>query len=131
MIAVLSHRNGFGAILVSMLVVTGSGWALGLVEYNGLVSMPPSLAPTWLAMDIAGALNVAMVSVILAFLFVNMFDTAGTLMGVAHRAKLVNEDGKIENLPRAMTAARSSSVVGSFVGCPPVARQSVVEGKRG
>ena len=92
MIAVLSHRNVFGAILLSMLAVTGIGWAFGLVEYNGLVSMPPSLAPTWLAMDIAGALNVAMVSVILAF--VNMFDTAGTLMGVAHRANLVNEDGQ-------------------------------------
>ena len=120
MIAVLSHRNVFGAILLSMLVVTGIGWALGLVEYNGLVSMPPSLAPTWLAMDIAGALNVAMVSVILAFLFVNMFDTAGTLMGVAHRANLVNEDGKIENLSRALKADSSSSVVGAFVGGPPV-----------
>jgi len=104
MIAVLSHRNVFGAILLSMLVVTGIGWAMGLVEYNGVVSMPPSLAPTWLAMDIAGALNVAMVSVILAFLFVNMFDTAGTLMGVAHRAHLVDEDGKIQNLSRALKA---------------------------
>jgi AGZA family xanthine/uracil permease-like MFS transporter len=120
MIAVLSHRNVFGAILLSMLVVTGIGWAMGLVEYNGLVSMPPSLAPTWLAMDIAGALNVAMVSVILAFLFVNMFDTAGTLMGVAHRANLVDEDGKIQNLSRALKADSTSSVAGAFVGCPPV-----------
>ena len=55
MIAVLSHRNVFGAILLSMLAVTGIGWVLGLVEYNGLVSMPPSLAPTWLAMLASGA----------------------------------------------------------------------------
>lgn len=81
LIAVLSHRNVFGAILLSMLVVTGIGWSMGLVEYSGVVSLPPSLAPTWLAMDIAGALNVGMISVVLAFLFVNMFDTAGTLMG--------------------------------------------------
>jgi len=120
MITVLSHRNVFGAILVSMLAVTGVGLALGLVEYNGLVSMPPSLAPTFLAMDVAGAFNVAMVSVILAFLFVNMFDTAGTLMGVAHRANLVDEDGKIQNLSRALKADSTSSVVGAFVGCPPV-----------
>ena len=120
MIAVLSHRNVFGAILVSMLVVTGIGLAMGLVEYNGLVSMPPSLAPTFLAMDIAGAFNIAMISVILAFLFVNMFDTAGTLMGVAHRANLVDEDGKIQNLSRALKADSTSSVVGAFVGCPPV-----------
>ncbi len=120
LIAVLSHRNVFGAILLSMLVVTGIGWSMGLVEYSGVVSLPPSLAPTWLAMDIAGALNVGMISVVLAFLFVNMFDTAGTLMGVAHRANLADENGKIENLSRSLKADSTSSVLGSFVGCPPV-----------
>ncbi len=84
------------------------------------MSLPPSLAPTWLAMDIAGALNVGMISVVLAFLFVNMFDTAGTLMGVAHRANLVDENGKIENLSKSLKADSTSSVLGSFVGCPPV-----------
>tara|TARA_R110002124_G_scaffold272779_1_gene441993 strand:- start:875 stop:2080 length:1206 start_codon:yes stop_codon:yes gene_type:complete len=120
LIAVLSHRNVFGAILLSMLIVTGIGWSMGLVEYGGVVSLPPSLAPTWLAMDIAGALNVGMISVVLAFLFVNMFDTAGTLMGVAHRANLVDENGKIENLSKSLKADSTSSVLGSFVGCPPV-----------
>ena len=120
LIAVLSHRNVFGAILLSMLIVTGIGWSMGLVEYGGVVSLPPSLAPTWLAMDIAGALSVGMISVVLAFLFVNMFDTAGTLMGVAHRANLVDENGKIENLSKSLKADSTSSVLGSFVGCPPV-----------
>lgn len=120
MIAVLSHRNVFGAILLSMLVVTAIGWGMGLVEYSGLMSAPPSLAPTFLAMDVAGALNVGMISVILAFLFVNMFDTAGTLMGVAHRANLVDENGKIENLSRSLKADSTSSVAGALVGCPPV-----------
>lgn len=120
MIAVLSLRNVFGAILLSMATVTLIGWALGLVEYRGLVSMPPSLGPTWMAMDIAGALDLSMVSVILAFLFVNMFDTAGTLMGVAHKADLIDEHGNIENLPRALNADSTSSVLGAFLGCPPV-----------
>ncbi len=120
LIAVLSHRNVFGAILLSMLAVTAIGWSMGLVEYHGFVSAPPSLAPTWMAMDIVGALNVSMISVVLAFLFVNMFDTAGTLMGVAHRANLVDENGKIENLSQALKADSTSSVVGTFVGCPPV-----------
>ncbi|UTW11083.1 NCS2 family permease [Marinobacterium rhizophilum] len=120
MIAVLSHRRVFGAVLISILAVTLIGWGLGLVEYRGLVSMPPSLAPTFLAMDIAGAFDVAMISVILAFLFVNMFDTAGTLMAVAHRANLIREDGYIENMSKALKADSSSSVVGSLVGCPPV-----------
>ncbi|WP_226663206.1 NCS2 family permease [Microbulbifer aggregans] len=120
MIAILSHRNVFGAILISMATVTLIGWGLGLVEYQGIVSTPPSLAPTWLAMDIKGALDIGMVSVILAFLFVNMFDTAGTLMGVAHRANLIDDDGKIENLPKALKADSTSSVIGALFGCPPV-----------
>lgn len=120
LIAVLSHRNVFGAILFSMLAVTGIGMAMGLVEYTGMVSMPPSLAPTFLAMNIAGAFQVSMISVVLSFLFVNMFDTAGTLMGVAHRANLVGEDGKIRNLSKALKADSTSSVVGAMVGCPPV-----------
>ncbi|MFV8781508.1 NCS2 family permease [Microbulbifer sp. SA54] len=120
LIAILSQRNVFGAILISMATVTLIGWGLGLVEYQGIVSTPPSLAPTWLAMDVKGALNVGMVSVILAFLFVNMFDTAGTLMGVAHRANLIDEHGKIENLPKALKADSTSSVVGALFGCAPV-----------
>ncbi|MFU2489559.1 NCS2 family permease [Thauera sp. WH-1] len=120
MIGVLSHYRVFGAILISILAVTFLGWAAGIVEYGGLVSMPPSLAPTLLAMDVAGAFDVAMISVILAFLFVNMFDTAGTLMGVAHRAGLTKADGRIENLPQALKADSSASVIGACVGCPPV-----------
>ncbi|WP_341644110.1 NCS2 family permease [Thauera sp. SDU_THAU2] len=120
MIGVLSHFRLFGAILISILAVTFIGWAAGIVEYGGLVSMPPSLAPTLLAMDVAGAFDVAMISVILAFLFVNMFDTAGTLMGVAHRAKLEKPDGGIENLPQAVKADSTASVLGAFFGCPPV-----------
>ena len=120
MIAVLSHRNVFGAILLSMLAVTGIGWALGLVEYNGtgIDAAEPGA-------DLAGDGHRRRAQRgdgqrDLAFLFVNMFDTAGTLMGVAHRANTVNEDGKIENLSRALKADSSSSVVGAFVGCPPV-----------
>jgi AGZA family xanthine/uracil permease-like MFS transporter len=120
MIGVLSHFRVFGAILISILAVTFIGWAIGLVEYGGIVSLPPSIAPTLFAIDVAGAFNVAMVSVILAFLFVNMFDTAGTLMGVAHRANLFRADGSIENLPRALKADSTASVVGAMVGCPPV-----------
>lgn len=120
MIGVLSHFRVFGAILISILTVTFIGWTAGIVEYGGLVSMPPSLAPTLLAMDVAGAFDVAMISIILAFLFVNMFDTAGTLMGVAHRARLEKPDGSIENLPQAVKADSTASVLGAFFGCPPV-----------
>lgn len=120
LIGVLSYWRVFGAILISILVVTAIGFGLGLVQYGGLVSAPPSLAPTWLAMDIRGALDLSMISVILAFLFINIFDTAGTLMGVAHRADLIQPDGRIEKLPQALKADSTSSVLGAFLGCPPV-----------
>nr|WP_256873273.1 NCS2 family permease [Pseudomonas taiwanensis] len=120
MIAVLEYRRIFGGILISILTVTLIGVGLGIVKFGGVFSMPPSLAPTFMAMDITGAFNVTMVSVILAFLFVHMFDTAGTLMGVAQRANLVQEDGRIENLSRAMKADSASSVFGGVLGVPPV-----------
>jgi AGZA family xanthine/uracil permease-like MFS transporter len=120
MIAILSYHRVFGAILISIITVTLAGWGLGLVHYEGIMSAPPSLAPTWMAMNVAGVFNVSMISVVLAFLFVHMFDTAGTLMGVAQRANLVAPDGRIENLSRAMKADSASSVFGAVVGVPPV-----------
>ncbi|MCF5149609.1 NCS2 family permease [Pseudomonas sp. PA-6-3F] len=120
LIAILSYHRVFGAILISIIAVTLAGWGLGLVHYNGILSTPPSLAPTWMAMDIKGVFNVSMISVVFAFLFVHMFDTAGTLMGVAQRAGLVNADGKIDNLSRALNADWPTSVLGALVGVPPV-----------
>ena len=70
-----------------------------------------------------------MVSVIISFLFVNLFDTAGTLLGVANRAKLSDENGTIKNFDKALKADSGSSVAGSFFGCSPVT--SYVESSAG
>ncbi len=102
---------------------------MGLVEFNGLVATPPDIMPTFMQLDILGALDVAMVSVVIAFLFVNLFDTAGTLLGVASRAGLVDEQGNPQNLDRALKADSSSSVMGAFFGCAPVT--SYVESSAG
>ena len=77
LIAILSYHRVFGAILISIIAVTLAGWSLDLVHYNGILSTPPSLAPTWMAMDVKGVFNVSMLSVVFAFIFVHMFDTAG------------------------------------------------------
>ena len=66
-------RNTPGAILIGVMLVTILSILLGLVEFRGLVSMPPSIAPTFMKMDILGALDVAMLSVVMSFLFVNSF----------------------------------------------------------
>lgn len=128
-IAILAHRRVFGAVLLGVLITTLIGLAMGIVEYNGIFAAPPSLAPTLFKLDIMGALDVGMITVILAFLFVNMFDTAGTLMGVAERAHLRRPDGTIEGLKKSLKADSASSVVGTFVGCPPVT--SYVESSAG
>ena len=129
LIAVLASRNITGAILIGVLSVTCLGLILNNIQFQGLVSYPPSIAPIFLKLDILGALDVAMVSVIISFLFVNLFDTAGTLLGVANRAKLTNETGVIKNFDKALKADSGSSVAGSFFGCSPVT--SYVESSAG
>ncbi len=119
-IAILVHRRVFGAVLIGVIGVTLAGLLMGIVEYNGIFAMPPGIAPTFMKLDIMGALDVGMITVILSFLFVNMFDTAGTLMGVAERANLRRPDGSIEGLKKSLKADSASSVIGTFVGCPPV-----------
>jgi AGZA family xanthine/uracil permease-like MFS transporter len=106
--------------MLGVLSLTAVGLIIGEVQYNGIISSPPSIAPIFLQLDIAGAFDVAMISVIIAILFVNLFDTTGTLMGVATRAKLVDEQGNIQNLDKALKADSSSSIVGAFLGCAPV-----------
>jgi len=119
-IAVLSIRKVPGAIIIGILGITLIALQQGMVQFTGLVAAPPSLAPTFMQLDILGALDVAMTSVIIAFLFVNLFDTAGTLLGVASRAGLVDEKGNIQNMDRALKADSTSSVFGAFLGCAPV-----------
>lgn len=120
LIAGLSVRQVPGAIMLGVLAITVLGLLTGEVQYNGLVASPPSIAPTFMQLDIAGALELSMVSVVIAILFVNLFDTAGTLMGVATRAGLVDDQGNIHNMDRALKADSTSSVAGAFLGCAPV-----------
>ena len=129
LISVLSIRKVPGAIIVGVMVVTIAAMLFGLVQFQGLVSMPPDLAPTFMKLDILGALDLTMVSIIISFLFVNLFDTAGTLLGVANRANLIDENGDVKNLDRALKADSTSSVVGAFFGCAPVT--SYVESSAG
>ena len=128
-IMVLSVRRVPGAILIGILAITSFAAGLDLIKLTDAISSPPSIAPIFLQLDIAGALNIALVSVIASFLFVNLFDTAGTLLAVASHARLVNEDGEIRDLDRALKADSGISVMGAFFGCAPVT--SYVESSAG
>ena len=129
LISVLAVRKVPGAILIGVLTVTVSALLLGVVQFNGLVSMPPSIDPVFLKLDILGALNLSMTTIIMSFLFVNLFDTTGTLLGVADRANLINESGDANNLDKALKADSSVSFLGAFLGCSPVT--SYVESSAG
>ena len=129
LIAILAVRRIPGAILIGVMMVTLISIFVGIIQFQGLISYPPAFMPVFMKLDILGALDLAMISVIMSFLFVNLFDTAGTLLGVANQAKLVDEDGDIHNLDKALKADSSSSAFGAFLGCAPVT--SYVESSAG
>ena len=112
----LDVRRIPGAVIIGILVTTAVGIALGVSEFKGVVDLPPNPAPTFLAMDLAGALQLALVTIVFTFLFVDLFDTAGTLVGVAHRAGLLDEQGRLPRLKQALLADSSATVVGAAMG---------------
>ena len=115
-IAALSARKVRGAVIIGILGAALVGWISGNVEFNGFVAMPPSPAPVLMQLDIAAAMQWSMVTVILSMLIVDVFDTAGTLVGVATRAKLLDDDGKLPRLRRALLSDSTATIVGSVVG---------------
>lgn len=116
LIVAMDARRIPGAIIIAILVVTGLGIALDVSPAGGVFSMPPSIAPTFMQMDIAGALNVGLISIVFAFLFVDLFDTAGTLVGLAHRGKLLDANGKLPRLRRALLADSTATIAGAAFG---------------
>lgn len=112
----LVYRNVTGAVMISILIVTVLGIIFGDVQYHGIFSAPPSMAPTFLKLDFAGVFQVGMISVVFAFLFVDIFDTAGTLMGVATKAGLIDKDGKLPRLNRALLADSTATSIGALFG---------------
>ena len=128
-ISILSVRKVTGAIIIGILITTLIAYFVGLIEFNGIVSYPPEIAPTFMKLDILGALNLGMLTIIMSFLFVNLFDTTGTLLGVATRANLISNDEHSDELNKALKADSSASIFGTFFGCSPVT--SYVESSAG
>ena len=87
--AVLTAWHLRSGLLVGLLVSSVVSWLIGVTEYQGLASLPPSMAPTFLELDVLGALHPDMVGVIFVFLFLALFDSVGTLVAVAEQAGLM------------------------------------------
>jgi AGZA family xanthine/uracil permease-like MFS transporter len=116
LIAALSARKIPGAIIISILLITAVAVLLGLAEFKGIASAPPSMAPTFLAMDLKGALEVGLWAIIFVFLFVDLFDNTGTLIGVAHRGGFLDKDGKLPRIGKALIVDSTSASVGAALG---------------
>lgn len=112
----LYFRRIPGAILISILAATAVGVILQLTPAPGLISMPPSLAPTFLQMDVTGALEMGLLIVIFTFVLTDLFDTAGTLVGVTQGAGMVDEHGRLPRLKNALFADSSATIAGSILG---------------
>ena len=116
LIVVLNSRKILGGTLIGILAVTLVGLALGLVNYGGIVSMPPSLAPTFLQLDFSRVFESTALFVIVTLLFVDLFDTAGTLIGVSYRAGFLDDEGKLPRMGRALVADSTATSVGALLG---------------
>ena len=115
LIVTLDRLKVKGAILIGIVVVTILSFFFGGNKFGGLVSLPPSIAPTFLQLNVPGALSMGFLNVVLVFFLVELFDATGTLMGVANRAGLLVE-GKMARLNKALLSDSVAIVAGSALG---------------
>lgn len=112
-------RNIKGALLLGMLITAIIGIIIGVIKFEGIVSMPPSIAPTLFKLDIPGALELGFVTVLLIFLLMDMFDTIGTFIGVGQATGLL-KNGKLPRASKALFADAVGTVTGALLGTSTV-----------
>ena len=115
LIVALDRLKVPGAILIGILAVTIASFFFAGNQFGGIFSAPPSIAPTFLQLDIKGALSVGILNVVLVFFLVELFDATGTLMGVAKRAGLL-VPGKMDRMNKALLADSGAIFAGSLLG---------------
>jgi len=116
LIVALEARKIMGGVIIGILVVTLVSILAGKSQFAGIVGAPPSVAPVFLQMDLAGAMSVGLVTVVFAFLFVDLFDNTGTLIGLAHRGGFMRKDGTVPRLRGALVADSGAAMLGAAIG---------------
>ena len=109
-----------GSILIGILVTALIGLPMGITQYGGILSAPPSLAPVFCKFDFSQIFTLDMLVIVFTFLFIDMFDTMGTLVGVSMQAKMVDENGKPKNLNKAFLADAIGTTAGALLGTSTV-----------
>ena len=116
LIVALNARKVIGGTLIGILLVAALGIPFGLSQFTGVLSAPPSLAPTFLQLDFSVVFDKAFPVVVLTFLFIDLFDNAGTLIGVAHRAGLLDKDGNLPRMKQALVSDSFAAMFGATIG---------------
>jgi AGZA family xanthine/uracil permease-like MFS transporter len=116
LIAALSARGIRGAVLIGILAASIAAAIFGLTTITGIASAPPSLAPTFLQMNLMGALSLGPLIIVFVFLMIDLLDTSGTLTAVAHQAGLLDENGHLPETRRALVADSSATILGAALG---------------
>jgi len=119
LVGVLRARRYRGAILAGTLATGGAAVALGLVPYHGLLAAPPSLAPTFARLDLGAALAPRLLPAVFVLFFLGLFDTVGTLVGVAEQAGFL-QDGRLPRAREAMATDALGTIVGTVLGTSTV-----------
>ena len=115
LIAGLNYRRILGGTLIGILAVTVVGLPLGLAQFNGIVSVPPSLKPTLFQLDFSRLGEITFLVVIFSILFIDVFDNAGTLIGVTHRTGLM-KNGKLARMKEALISDSFAAMFGALIG---------------
>ncbi|MFL2659376.1 MAG: NCS2 family permease [Alphaproteobacteria bacterium] len=113
-------RKITGSVIISILTVTIISIATGLSEFNGVFSMPPSIAPTFMQLEIPDLFSVSTLALVVSLLLLDLFDTSGTLIAATERAGLVDKNGKLPRLKQTLLADSTSTMIGSFLGTSTV-----------
>lgn len=105
-----------GALLLGMIITAVAGIPLGITNFNGIIALPHSVAPIFCKFDWSGIFSIDMVIVIFTMLFIDMFDTIGTLVGVCTKAKMLTPEGKIPKAKQAFMADAIATTAGACLG---------------
>ncbi|MGD9380496.1 MAG: NCS2 family permease [candidate division WOR-3 bacterium] len=108
-----------GAIVLGIIITALVGIPFGIVKYHGIVSAPPSVAPTFFKLNIGAAFVLSLLPTIFILFFLDLFDTVGTLIGVSEQAGLV-KDGKLPRARQALLADAFGTVTGALMGTSTV-----------
>ena len=119
--SVLLVKNVKGALLWGILGTTLIGIPLGVTQINGVFSTPPSIEPIFMQFEWSQIFTKEMVIIVFTFLFVDLFDSIGTVIGVANRAGLIKENGKIPHLKEVFMVDSISTAAGAVMGTSTVA----------